>query len=210
MSTIYAPLNSVNTYRSIRTVLPLDVELTHDEKRELMELEKLEGTSSFTTSQLAKRFNVITTTNVGIHYFCIEKSIGLYELAKNKTISTLIAYLLERKVSLTKHSAAFSVRFNLLFNPAVYNNASAFKSIFAKQAYGDSLMYALIPLLAKVNMEVFMFLIVEAGEVKTESTQVLYIKRATAREEEIYAWVAEFAPDFSDLPLSWILKAYGL
>ena len=218
MSKIYAPLNSVNTYRTVKTVLPLDVSLSMEEARELMGLEKLAATSGFTPQQLVSKFNIAITENVGIYYFCIEKCFALRKLAKNPNISPLIAYLIERKVSEVKPADELGTRHALLFNPVVYNDKFTFKAIFANVAKGLDMMYALAPLLPKADISVFMILLAEMGGMdmgryiasSANMTTSIYTNRAIAREEEIHAWAAEFAPDFSGLPLSWILKAYGL
>jgi len=218
MSKIYAPLNSVNTYRTVKTVLPLDVSLSKEEARELMELEKLVATSGFTPQQLISKFNIVSTENVGIYYFCIEKCFALRKLAKNPNISPLIAYLIERKVSEVKPNDELGTRHALLFNPVVYNDKFTFKAVFANVAKGLDMMYALAPLLAKADISVFMLLLAEMGDTDTSDNVTsgvnmvtsTYTNRAFAREEEIHAWAKEFAPDFSELPLSWILKVYGL
>lgn len=211
MSTIYAPLNSVNTFRTVQTELPLDMTLSKDEKNELIELEKLTATSSFTPVQLAQRFNVSTTTNAGIHYFCVGNNFSLQLLARNPNLAPLLVFLINLKLTATSPSNATSTRGSLLSNPVVLRNLDLFKVIFgALTTDGASNFFAIYGrTMGKVNIEIFMFLLAEVGDITDEPTKSLYARRAKDREQEVYVWAGEHAPDFAGLPLSWILRAYG-
>jgi hypothetical protein len=212
MSTIYAPLNSVNTFRTVSTELPLDLDLTKDEKNELIELERLTATSSFTPVQLAKRFNVSTTKNVGIHYFCVEKNSSLLLLARNPHISPLLVFLIERKLTSTETVSAISTRCALLSNPAVLENPNLFKLLFGNlpDVTAANFLSVYNHTMEKANIDIFMFMLVKVGENASDTEKTLYSRYAERRKDEVYAWAEEFAPDFVDLPLSWILRAYGL
>lgn len=212
MSTIYAPLNSVNTFRTVSTELPLDINLTKDEKNELIELERLTATSSFTPVQLAKRFNVSTTENVGIHYFCVEKDSSLLLLARNPHLSPLLVFLIERKLTSTETVSAISTRCALLSNPAVLENPNLFKLLFGNlpDVTAANFLSVYNHTMEKANIDIFMFMLAKVGDNASDTEKTLYSRYAERRKDEVYAWAEKSAPDFVDLPLSWILRAYGL
>lgn len=117
MSTIYAPVNSVNTFRTIKTALPLDVNLSDEETKELLSLERLYLTSGRNAEQLAKEFNVWGTTNEGIHYFCIENAFNLRKLAKNRNLTPVTIFLLHQAIKKYVSEGKAALSFALLTNP---------------------------------------------------------------------------------------------
>jgi hypothetical protein len=217
---IYAPLNSVNTYRTPKTVLPLDVVLSNEEVKELCELERLFDTTGFTPAQLSNRFLISSNANVGIHYFCIEKNMALRVLASNCNISPLIAYLIHRKSEFAHYGSSLSNCYKLLGNPVVFNDFNLFKMIFNEVFVNSSdgghigisqdLLFSLKTFVKVMPASVIMFLLPFVGETQSEFLIKSYITSTASRANDIMAWLEETSHELAGVPFSWILRAYNI
>lgn len=213
-------MNSVNTYRTPKTVLPLDIVLSNEEIKELCELERLFDNTGFTPSQLSNKFLVSSTTNIGIHYFCVEKNMALRVLASNETISPLVAYLILRKSEFAHYGSSLSNCYKLLGNPVVFKDFDLFKMIFneafVKSSEGgftevsQDLLFSLKTLVGVMPVSVIMFLLPFVGETQSDFLCKSYIKSTSSRANEIMAWLEETSHELAGVPFSWILRAYNI
>ena len=220
MSTIYAAVNSVNTYRTPKTNLPLDVNLTKGETALLLNLERTYETASFSPVKLTAMFDIHKTTNEGIHHFCVERNLNLKALAKNSNISPMVAFLIHNKIAATKPVDQLVIFNALMSNAVVFSNVNLFNVIF-KTAFENfsegknketafALLKALTIILPHVNAGVFITLLPEVGNLENSELNEKYYKLANERKEDIVKFVRDNVPDLADLPFSWILRVYGI
>lgn len=223
-SVLTSARNSVDTHRTIRTILPSNVSLTIDEKAELLRMEKNPNT---TDSFLIREFNLANTENVGIHYHCIEKKKGLAVLATNPNISFEIVFLLIRIATTpptsgltVEHQAGLAIR--LLSNQAVVTNVALYDHLFSKtielglwkpEALFESALQFLNKFIAsKNNLPLFVCLIEKHGmfdgphKKQYYNTAFLYqkdIKEYWASHEDAERNV------YSGLPFEWAMGMIG-
>lgn len=215
MSIIYAPIDAVNKHKTFHTILPADVNLTVEQKNTLIHLERMfdKGfTENNIKSNLQTNFN--NTTNVGIHFFCIENRFALSTLAKNKNLSSLSVFLLLRKIDEKNPSLGIynSILYGLLSNPVVLKEELLFKEIFytLSKINGSIWQCNLSPeTLLKLDINLFLFLLEQGNATVMDDISMIHIRHTIkTRGQEISSYFANTEPDLADVPLSWILKAY--
>lgn len=194
------------------TVLPANVILSAAEIHELCDLEqvfkkiyKMFGMKSSDFApyvQELDRFDVDTTTNAGIHYFCIEKKAGLVDLVSNRNISPDVALGI-----LEKSKNDFISRRKLLHNSVVFNNLPVFKKVFIEGE--PSVLVALITYAPYMHVSTLLFLLSFVAKNESMYMHKAYSGIADQRSEEIIEWMNEVMPESEDLPLSWILRLHG-
>lgn len=203
---------TVNFQNIPTTVLPDDVILSKTETEELCTLESLRYNFGYAFGQLNEQTDLVTTTNVGIHYFCIDDSIGMSYAASNVNISlTIVNQIANRLKDGNKLMITKQVYVYLLFNPAVYKNKDSFTSILetAYPLFGENLLISLFRTLNYLPIDAFMVLLKKVDESDAKFLIEDYLEVAVARANEIKSWASENNPQLTELPLSWILKAYG-
>jgi hypothetical protein len=210
-SQVYWTPPPVNTYTSYKTILPPEVKL---KPKEIQELAKLEESfnSYFQTSHHINDVNLTNTTNLGVHYFCVENGIGLKKLAGNKKISPDMAFLILCKLDdIATIFTSFDPYYELLNNPVVYKNLDLFKIVFEElyELDDDSVLTLLFRTANYIPVESFMVAMAKVSSSKNDLIKRDYLDLATVRSADILAYAKEKNPDLGELPLSWVLKAYG-
>lgn len=196
------------------------MELTFTETQELQKLEALYASGEIYSSQelgvkeLYEDFNFKTTTNTGIHNFCIDRMFNLVALASNETITLLTASLIFYKEKDKAGSVAKYVSYELLRNPVVYNNAELYNLIFDNASSVDyeetllALLYSvefipvtvLLPMLLKVNTA-----LQQDSFIKSHYLHNVYLRKVEIRE-----WLNNKYPMPETTPFSWVLRSYGV
>lgn len=214
MATIYAPLNAVDTHRTIRTMLPSDVNLTREQHNDLLTLEKKFKTHG-ESMVVARDFKVQSTNNPGIHYFCVENNFALLYLSSNPNLSPMIVFLLVNKWA--SEIAPISVMFNLLSNEAVASDIGLFKFVVGKLSDSNfSKQDILVSFLSKMNsvpVELFMFMFEEIGLNGTVTDKRKSLTVAEQRVKEINGWLVnhedETYQQMATIPFSWVAGMFG-
>jgi hypothetical protein len=192
-------------------ILPNDIFLTDEENEELCNLESLKYSFGYGFGQLNDQISLITTTNVGIHYFCIDDMVGIGYVAANANISLDVVKQIVNKLPNMHNMVTKQAYIYLLFNPVVYKDKDLFACILEK-AYpliGESLFSSLLRALTYFPIDTFMVLLKKVNENETNYPTKYYLEETLEREDEIKNWASENNPELDGLPLLWVLKAYG-
>lgn len=203
--------------KACKTSLPDTVVLTSAEMKELIKLEKAYKIIDRIKSPFVQQCSIAIllgdeilfqeTRNIGIHYFCLENNIGLLALSANRNISKETAISLFNK-NFNDELRINALRLTLFSMPVVYNDLELFEMLFNKSfsSIGEDILGFAGHLSGFYPINVFMFLLPQA--IESEVTYN-YAHAIVNREKEILEWVNENNPALSNLPLAWVLKAYG-
>lgn len=196
-----------------KTLLPSDLVLYVQDKRDLCELEETYQEIDFYYGRFPAKFNLTLTTNVGIHYFCIENSFHLRALASNENLTEHFIHLIFNQLNYSESSDDRDIVYNILRNSVVYENAILFETIFNKVFPDDEIdvLMGLRGMVFTAPINILMFVLPHVGNLVGMKNLVLdYLDTTKMREEEILEWVAINNKPLAKLPLSWVLKAYGM
>lgn len=205
--------------KTIYTGLPDSVKLTRKQSKELLAFEKL--FSDFSASDLEQlnplleQFEIQSTDNAGLHYFCLEHDVGLLHLSYNPNLFADAYMLVFEKAKLfTELLDTSSICFALLDNSAVIRNPTLFRMTFETMRNMDPSfdIFKLVSTkaLEGVDIDIFMEILDEAGCNKHDTAKSRFARVALTRELEVREWASWASPDFKDLPLSWLLRAHGI
>lgn len=219
--TAYAPKSQVQNLKpkTISTKSPLGITLTQRQRRELLAFEgffaDLSAGNQDQLGFLFEQFEIHSTDNAGLHYFCLEHDLGVLHLAYNQNLSKDVYMLLfEKAMLITDLLRASNVYFTLLDNRSVIRNPTLFTLTFEALRKMDPNfdIFKLLTrkALSEVNIDIFMSILVEAGCSKYDTAKIRFARAALSREAEILEWVSRTSPEFKDLPLSWFLRAHGI
>jgi hypothetical protein len=229
MGKIYAPLDAVNHRKTIKTVVPGDIDLTTAQKRELYDVEGLYLTGRDV------RATVANSENPGIHFFALENGL-VVDLANNPHISPLVAFLLARKTP-KRDDYMVSMYYNyfsrMASNPTVIQTPGLLKGIvdgvisrgeydvlaviyssFAITiARGEASDVASTVMLLKLWQDATSVEDFRANVKLGKSNQMGITDRlinwVTGNQDEFLKYLADTNDDLSDLPVSWVLEAWG-
>lgn len=219
----------ISDYTTYKTVLPPEVKLTPYEIAELSELEeqcdritsvkpihKLTFDSSrgmSVPSNMVLHFSFIATTNVGVHYMCVERNIALRVLSNNLSLSKEMILLIFRRNQKLRGQDKEATEFNLLAHKNVYTDLDFFKTLYNQIMLDTSIRYLLNSIrgyLAYTPINILMFMLHEVVLFADEKIIQEYAEVAIRRKEMVLEWVAQNEPELAGLPLSWVLKVYGI
>lgn len=209
-------LSSTKYFPTPKTILPSDVKLTKEESDELYELEQVYDESNSSHSYL-KKFSLDSANNVGLHYFCLENDFLLDVLASNENISSDVAVSIFLSVSENKNGRTDDDDFllfkmyALLMNPVVFYDFQLFEAIINENIDEPNRDLLFFPphFLASMPVSILLFLLPKVNLFQQEAVRKAYFKASNLRKVEILEWVKENKPDLANLPLSWVLRAYG-
>lgn len=197
------------------TTLPEGMVLSTLDRIELFELEQAYK-SPIRKDVLNRKYNISRTRNVGVHYFCLEQSFELPTLVSNSSITENFAYLLFAQLENNSHieCPAMLTYSDFLCNPIVYGNLDLFEEVFDKTVSAiDGSVAGVLETLAHLApylpVDSLMFTFSKIAEGKDDELSFAYSQLAYFRNEEVFAWIETYRPDLANLPLNWILKAYG-
>lgn len=201
----------VNNYTTYKTILPPTIKLKPKEIEELSLLEeRFEAYIQNTDSE--NDVKISSTTNIGVHYFCVENGVGLKILASNKKISPDIAFLILCKLDdIATVLSSSDAYYELLNNPVVYKNLDLF-NIVLEETYkldGASTLTLLFRSAAYMPISSLMAVMIKAGSSNNNFVKKGYLQVASVRSVDILAYVKEKTPELGEVPLTWVLKAYG-
>jgi hypothetical protein len=196
----------------VKTVLPKNLYLDEEQLDELLQLESTFDTE-LDSYYFIDRFNILETSNVGIHYFCIENKFALDQIGLNEALSIEMAFLLFEKLEADEILSNSVVGYrHLLDNSVVLKNSELFQTLCYKfeRSFKNRLTAAMASIVYSISIDNLMFLLDKRFVEGSGYYFHKYNFDAALREPEILAWVEKNVPDLKDVPPKWILKVYGL
>lgn len=210
MAKIIAKVDSVNHRKTTTTVIPGNVELSPEERKELYEFEG----RALDNLPYNKR-ELSTTTNQGLHYFAIEQGEVSY-LAPNPNISEMVAYLLTLSKAV-KTTSPFIFYFSLARNPRVQSNLVIFKSLLTSASNHSDVAFEMVistVILGNSNdlsPEVFMYIMEEmlSNNIEISSPDPI-INWVMNNSAQLNTYLNSVGHELAGLPASWLLTIWGL
>lgn len=220
MAVIYGELNAVNQHRTINTILPAHIQLTHEQYSELLKLE-----TSFQKTGYPTRGIMLATDNPGIHYFAIEHPELLIFLASNVNIDADVIFLASRVLAKDLALPTYFTAYLRLMNADVtYSNIGLLKFLMTQLLDSGELPYnvllstvvSALDTVPNPNMSILVFLMEEyrdkgAGLPLADVT--LLYQTVENRKVEFMKWLETSNDDvyrsLAGLPYSWAIGMFG-
>jgi hypothetical protein len=210
-----------------KTILPKGLKLTDEEIIELCKLEEqcdamasldasptLAFDSSrgmFVPSNRIIHFSFISTTNIGVHYFCVERNIALKVLSNNRHLSKEMVLLIFNKIKPFRGNDKEATQVNLLCHRVVFNDLELFAKLFfiLFPENKKSILTSVGVVISYAPIDILMFMLPIVFKVNNKEQNISYKAVAINRSFSVLEWVEQNEPELAGLPLSWIFKTYG-
>ena len=197
-------------FKGLSMEIPATVVLSEEELDEVALLETMLEDNAI-EYQISLQFDMRKTTNIGIHYVCLREDTSISKLVENPSISNEVILLLFQKLLLRTYSYSDSMKLTLLNHPLLRGNLELFKLIFYRfREDAPDLMPISTSIYEPTHVDVFMLLVGEMFNYPNERLKSFYGIEMWRRQKEVYAWLEENNPSLMNLPIKWVVKAYGM